>query len=377
MVAQQNNFSFEEINSINKTICELYTRSLTILNEQSICPFAIEFMESIRDQIYFDKGDIMLYHFNDIEEKYEVCSFLQVGWDETDINKYVNRYVQIDTMLPFLTINKEIAMINRGVFSQKELKNSQIFHDFTEPAQTCNSIHANIILPENINMKAKLGFFRNNDRTGFSQKDLSIVKTYQPHLGNILANHLDNDLRLIDEYYKNICNNFHALGICILDEELKLIDANSTYRKYATETKTHNCISETDLTSEIKRLCYKLSVNSNQNSLGPIAVYTENHKYDVELYYYGTSNINGKYICMVISDNDIFNVKLIKLRNKFNLTGREYETLALALNEGLSTEEIASNLFISPSTVKKHISSAYQKLNISCLKQLIPMILTI
>jgi DNA-binding NarL/FixJ family response regulator len=51
-----------------------------------------------------------------------------------------------------------------------------------------------------------------------------------------------------------------------------------------------------------------------------------------------------------------------KLRNM--LTTREKEVLEL-LSRGLSRYEIAGILFVSPETVKKHLSNAYKKLEVN------------
>jgi DNA-binding NarL/FixJ family response regulator len=50
-------------------------------------------------------------------------------------------------------------------------------------------------------------------------------------------------------------------------------------------------------------------------------------------------------------------------RRSVELTSREYEVLEL-LRKGLSTADIAERLFISRITVKRHISSVMQKLNV-------------
>jgi DNA-binding NarL/FixJ family response regulator len=50
-------------------------------------------------------------------------------------------------------------------------------------------------------------------------------------------------------------------------------------------------------------------------------------------------------------------------RRSVELTSREYEVLEL-LRKGLSTADIAERLFISRTTVKRHISSVMQKLNV-------------
>ena len=50
------------------------------------------------------------------------------------------------------------------------------------------------------------------------------------------------------------------------------------------------------------------------------------------------------------------------------LTNREFEILEL-LTQRMSTKEIAAKLFISPTTVKKHLSNIYGKLNVSNRRQ--------
>ena len=48
-------------------------------------------------------------------------------------------------------------------------------------------------------------------------------------------------------------------------------------------------------------------------------------------------------------------------RTDANLTARENEVLSL-LAKGMSREEIATKLFVSPETVKMHIKNIYKKL---------------
>lgn len=52
----------------------------------------------------------------------------------------------------------------------------------------------------------------------------------------------------------------------------------------------------------------------------------------------------------------------------FNLSGREKEILQL-LSEGLEYKEIASQIFLSPNTVKKHTINIYQKLHVNSKAQ--------
>ena len=55
---------------------------------------------------------------------------------------------------------------------------------------------------------------------------------------------------------------------------------------------------------------------------------------------------------------------IVKSKRTGQLTSREWEILEL-LRQGLSTEEIANRLFVSPGTVRVHVSSILKKLRVT------------
>ena len=63
-----------------------------------------------------------------------------------------------------------------------------------------------------------------------------------------------------------------------------------------------------------------------------------------------------------------------KLETDFNISPREYDIISLIL-KGKSNKEIQSALIISHSTVKNHLYSIYQKMNINSRLQLVSLIL--
>ncbi len=54
----------------------------------------------------------------------------------------------------------------------------------------------------------------------------------------------------------------------------------------------------------------------------------------------------------------------VKSRQPTQLTSREWEIMEL-LRQGLSTEEVATRLFVTPGTVRVHVSSVLKKLRVS------------
>ena len=59
-----------------------------------------------------------------------------------------------------------------------------------------------------------------------------------------------------------------------------------------------------------------------------------------------------------------------KEKNDFALSGREIEILRLTI-DGYSYKQIATKIFLSPNTVKKHLSNIYQKLHVTSKAQAI------
>lgn len=60
---------------------------------------------------------------------------------------------------------------------------------------------------------------------------------------------------------------------------------------------------------------------------------------------------------------------------KYNITARESEIIGLIFR-GLSNREIGDSLFITENTVKKHVNTVFQKLNVKTRTQLIQLLLS-
>ncbi len=58
---------------------------------------------------------------------------------------------------------------------------------------------------------------------------------------------------------------------------------------------------------------------------------------------------------------------------EFHITGREAEIIAM-INRGLSNKEIASKLFLAPSTVRNHISNIFEKIGVNGRTRLLHLI---
>lgn len=361
------NFSFNEVKAINQTISNIYSYVSEGYDLQSLSDFSTKFLNDINKQVDFDKGNIMFYTYSAQAHAYEVSSFYQIGWNENDINSYINQYCHIDDVLPILCARREIAFMNGNIFSFRE--QTQYYKEFVEPAQIVNSIDANILLPEDREIYAILGFFRDAHKTSFSQKDFEIIKAFQPHLSNVLTQYLNLKQKSTDDLLE-IFSSIETICVCVLNEDLRLMTYNSAFRTQTDSLDSHS-VTDNELTRQLQAICSNLKSNFQKDEFqkyGPVSIQLKGYTFPVEIVYSKRESGAGKFICLLLTDN--FALKLHKLQSSYSLSERECEILNLILKKGLSNEEISSCLYISVSTVKKHLTSAYQKVGVNNQKQL-------
>ncbi|MDR3073066.1 MAG: LuxR C-terminal-related transcriptional regulator, partial [Clostridiales Family XIII bacterium] len=353
--------TFEELRKINETIRQIYEGP----NEQTSLPdFLTEFLLSLRKQIYFDKGNFMFYEYDAKRNYYSVNAFPHIGWDSSDIELYMNAYAQMDDILPVMTEKENIVILNRNILRKKLDTTTKYYTEFVQPVQLFNSIHANCPLQGSDTIFAKISIFRNDTRRPFLEKDVEIIKVYQPHLSKLINEQLlSNEISDADEF-AHLLESFHSVGICVLDKNFAITTVNDTYRNLTLSDDT-NPVADENLTRHIQSLCeaYHKAPERDNTELHEI---TANGKsYYVEILCYRETLEKYKYVCFVYDYSGFLLLKLSRIRAQKRLTNREYEILYLILKKGYSTEELAEHLTISLSTAKKHISAIYRKLGVS------------
>ena len=63
----------------------------------------------------------------------------------------------------------------------------------------------------------------------------------------------------------------------------------------------------------------------------------------------------------------------MRQRRSADLTSREWEIMEL-LRQGLSTEDVAGRLFVSPGTIRVHVSSVLKKLQVKSRGEALKML---
>mgnify|MGYP000935937456 FL=1 len=354
-------FSLEEIKSINSLIEHLYDESLTLEDCMDL------FTNKLREQIYFDKSDFMFFRHNPETNLYEMQSFAPINWSEGEVESYIETYMHMDDVLPILATPQEIAFRNSDIFCIAERKKTRYYREFVQTAQLEISIDANIPLPQDYNTYAILGLFRNTGKKEFTLKELEIVKMYQKHLSKVFEKKLANANSNDDSFLA--FDNFESLGVCILDSELKLVSFNTTFKNFASDRST---IHDSAIGQQVRKIAEQLSGSPAKSKLGPISAEINNNTFLIEVSRY--NHKSTKYICIVYPLSNLFLTSMTSLKDSYRLSNREFEILYLMLKNGMTNEEIANYLFISVATVKRHISTAYQKLGINNQKQLLTLL---
>lgn len=355
-------YSLEEIKNINSLIDCIYS------DRFSLTDFMSFFMKNLREQVYFDKSDFMFFTYDTNSNRYEMQSFSPINWTSDEVDSYIDTYMHMDDVLPILSQSGPIAFRNNDLFCLKERSKTQYYKEFARPAKLEISIDANIPLHNNSDTIAILGLFRDPSRKEFSIKELETIKLLQNHLANGMQRHLTNaEIHTMDDMFSSL-DNFEALGICMLDEKRNIISYNTTFKNYAKKHGT--TIEESPIVFHLNRLADQLPKVSDHAKIGPISIELDEQTYLFEVSYQN----NGKYMCILYSLSDFFLRRLTSLKQKYSLSNREFEILYLMLKKGLTNEEVSNSLFISPATVKRHLSTAYQKIGINNQKQLLNLL---
>lgn len=360
MNSNSTHYSLEELKNLNALIDCIYNEKV------SLPDFMSQFMGSLREQVYFDKSDFMFFTYDAAANHYEMQSFSPVNWTSGEVDNYIDTYMHMDDVLPILSQASPIAFRNKDLFSLKERSKTKYYQEFAKPAKLEISIDANIPLAHESKTIAILGLFRDPGRKEFSIKELETIRLLQNHLSSGISRHLDNaKIQTMDDMFSSL-NQFEALGICMLDENRKILSYNTTFKAYAKKHGDH--VDSGPILFHLNRFADQLS--AQHKKIGPVSIELEEQTYLFEV----SHQEKGKYMCILYSLSDYFLRRLTSLKDKYSLSNREFEILYLLLKKGLTNDEISKSLFISPATVKRHLSTAYQKIGINNQKQLLNLL---
>jgi DNA-binding CsgD family transcriptional regulator len=358
-----------ELSYLNRIVAELYEE------EDPSTSFHV-FLEKLKELVFFEKGDIYFYKNENGGIFFE--DFIFLDWSNRDLSSYLDCYCAMDDVLPIISGKQPLMFRSSDVFIASEREKTQYYRELLSPAGMQHSIEGNLYVSDDGNIGG-IGIHRSDAYSDFSQKDLEILKLSRLHLSNIakkyqkLRRHENNYLKTIP-----FLSSIKDLCICIWDFDLNLLDSNLSGDGLIPSWHRE------ELLRGLLTLCRSLREKIlNDGARGGFSDDRVRSRVSIGGQYYfadvtfASSDCIGKksrFVAVVYDYAGMFADILNELRRKFALTEREFEVLQ-SIIRGMSNQEIASDLFITIPTVKKHLSSIYQKIGIEGKHQIFNVIL--
>lgn len=328
------------------------------------------FLENLKDIVAFQKGDV--YFYKDDNEHITFEDFIFVDWCEDSLNSYINDYADIDDVLPIVSLKQPVMFRSSDVFIQDERMKTKYYNELLLPAGMKHSIEGNIYNNDD-GYVAGIGIHRPEEQGDFTDKELEILKLSRPHLVNVARKYIDNK-QDIDAYSATISALYDIddIGICIFDDNLKIIDYNLQKGDFLREEHIGEMMRS--LITICKTLAAKIKKSGvsdiESENKGRSRIIIGDVSYYAEVTYKLTSPASGKYIAMIYNSGDLIDNFIYEVCDRYGLTDRECQILKYAI-KGKSNADIGRELFISIPTVKKHLTNIYVKMDITGKHQIL------
>jgi len=358
----------KEIVFLNQIIAKMYS----IRNKEKAFN---SFLGDLKELVFFQKGDVYFYKHVDGHIDFE--DFIYVDWDAPALNSYLDTYCNLDDVLPLVANKQPIMFRSTDVFITAERQKTQYYSELLAPAGMQYSIEGNLYISDD-GYVGGIGLHRSDEHRDFSQKDLEILKMVRPHLAN-LAKDFCEEKADKDDYTSPLpfLSNIKELGICIWDFDLKLLESNLDKNLFVPSKHREELIrSLITLCKGLRdKVIRKGKVVFPEERRMKSKVSIDGKSYFADVAFSETEpNGKGRFIAIVYDYAAIFSNIMSALRSTYNITEREFEILQCVIN-GYSNQEIAAKLYISTPTVKKHLTSVYQKIGITGKNQLLNVVL--
>jgi DNA-binding CsgD family transcriptional regulator len=312
--------------------------------------------------------------------------FIVKNVDLADIRKYLDYFYSLDPigivkktprqhqLIPGLRYNQGIVSIQETV-STRSFLSSEYYNDFFRPMKVYYELLSYMRTGDRL--EGLIGFYRSKDAPQFSQEEIDLLKWLTPYVSMAFCNiKLRNQVDGMDSVLGQL-EELTPDGLLLFNASLKLIFRNNQAEILC---KDHAGIQEV-LLADCYRLQEELNTKSSYIPLLPkqrpmelggkkvvvVSKYLEKDS--------GTG-LKNFYMVRIAEDSSHKGIDRIKEKKIFKLTKREVEIIYHIIN-GEKNAEIAKKLFISEMTVKNHVHSIFQKVQVKNRTSLIRKILEI
>ena len=337
-------------------------------------------MEVLFNNVYVENSVFFLP-----SKKSKSTGGIEINIDQEYVNQYKKYFHQYDPIQlikgPFY--KKSVIQLEE-LIDYHTFVSSKFYCDFLRPQKIHYKLYINLVTAGKF--QGRIALYRPVKSRRFSQEDVQILKTISPYLAHALDhNDLYINLSLKDDILKIIDNDM-STGLILLDDSMRIMYMNQMARDFCSRLlETKSC---QDLFIHVPRMlledCYIMTEELKRCPADCLVL--PKHKVlriGNSGEFHLCSRILEKKISSVnhrlfmISINEVGKIKRIDqngLKENYHLTDREIE-IVLQVYQGLSNAEIASKLYVSEITIKKHIQNVFQKVGVKSRTALVHRIL--
>lgn len=350
-----------KIEYINQIIAELYDDTIPLPKRMET------FFVNLNNIVFFEKANFLFYQRQ--SGSYQTHSIYTINWTDEQKRKYQEDYCHIDDVLSILDSDSNVTFLTNQIFNQEVRKNSLYFQEFLLPMGLHDSIETNFSI-RGRDLRGVFSIHRSNDKKNFLPGELNLIRLFQPHFCNVFKDY-EKEMNLNRAFY--LLEQYNCIGVGCFDDKLNFIGCNTTYQQYM-ESHNFSDLSNNPISNCFRSLCRQLE-KAGSISGKNIQYKLENSPLFLEV---GKTKLTDGpdkdcFVCIFFDLSYVMDRTLSQISKDFSLTNREINILNLLLR-GYSNEQISTTLFVSVSTVKKHLVSIYSKMNIKSQKQILEMI---
>ena len=322
-------------------------------------------LDVLRKTIPFDKGDI--YFYDASSEQPRINVFIAAGWEQEELDQYLNDYYQIDDVLPLISSKKPIMFRSSDIFSSEDRMESAYYLKALKPLGMEYSIEGSICCVGNI--IGGIGLHRGIQQGEFTLEDVELMKLLSPHLRNVATDYVTSidDLPQI----KGLNSGFFISYV--------LWDVNGSVEWEDLENVEIDSSKKAAVLNRLFALCRQLngknsitqSISIEEGAGGRSGSIPRDYLVTINKVFY---NSKQHYCAVLIDFSKLVDNAFNSIQDTINLTKRETEIIRMAMN-GAGTAEIAKAFYVDVSTVKKHLTNSYQKMGIKGKHQIVNFLL--
>lgn len=307
--------------------------------------------------------------------------------DETYNQNFQKYYYKFDPLhLSERPLNAAYAGPPTQCISYDKMRSTEYYNDFLRPQKIHYKLVARLETLEGV--MGKIVLTRPAESNHFSENDVMLAKILCPYLAHALAiNELRRKIRL-NENLLNFIESDLSTGIVLLDESMRLVFINQKAKElcrrlngYSDPTADRRFV-HPDLMKAFLKLIQADRVRTGKAEISrPRQIIIGNNGIQMSAHakyiHGGPENDVSTYHMIYISElKNAITVQRSNLEKIFQLSKRELDVID-HIFKGLKNAEIASALYVSEITVKKHIQKIYAKVGVKNRTSLMNKVITI